>query len=72
MVHLQALPGTAKSEKTPAQIVAIAVGEAMKLVELGFDAILVENMHDTPYLIREVGPEIVATMIIGLLTTKMK
>jgi membrane complex biogenesis BtpA family protein len=65
MVHLQALPGTAKSKKTPQQIVDIAVDEAIKLVEYGFDAVLIENMHDTPYLLREVGPEIVATMTVA-------
>lgn len=62
MVHLQALPGTASSEKTPEQIIEIAVDEATKLTELGFDAVLIENMHDTPYLLREVGAEIIATM----------
>ena len=62
MVHLQALPGTAKSDKTPEQIIDIAVDEAAKLAGFGFDAVLIENMHDTPYLLREVGPEIVATM----------
>ena len=62
MVHLQALPGTANSKKTPEQIIDIAVDESTKLIELGFDAVLIENMHDTPYLLREVGPEIVATM----------
>jgi membrane complex biogenesis BtpA family protein len=62
MVHLQALPGTAKSDKTPEQIIDIAVDEAAKLAGFGFDALLIENMHDTPYLLREVGPEIVATM----------
>ena len=65
MVHLHALPGTTKSKKTPQQIVDIAVGEATKLVEYGFDAILIENMHDTPYLLREVGPEIVSTMTVA-------
>jgi hypothetical protein len=62
MVHVHALPGTAKSEKSPSQIIEIAVDEATKLVALGFDSVLIENMHDTPYLLREVGPEIVATM----------
>ena len=65
MVHLHALPGTAKSKKTPQQIVDIAVDEATKLVKYGFDAVLIENMHDTPYLLREVGPEIVATMTVA-------
>ncbi len=62
MVHLQALPGTASSEKTPEQIIEIAVDEATKLTELGFDAVLIENMHDTPYLLREVVAEIISTM----------
>jgi membrane complex biogenesis BtpA family protein len=65
MVHLQALPGTPKSSKTPQQIVDIAVDEATKLVQYGFDSVLIENMHDAPYLLREVGPEIVATMTVA-------
>ena len=65
MVHLQALPGTPASKKTPTQIVDIAVHEATKLAEYGFDAVLIENMHDTPYLLREVGPEIVAAMTVA-------
>ncbi|MBC8309197.1 MAG: BtpA/SgcQ family protein [Planctomycetes bacterium] len=65
MVHLHALPGTAGSEKSPKQIVDIAVDEATTLVEYGFDAVLLENMHDTPYLLREVGPEIVSAMTVA-------
>lgn len=66
MVHLHALPGTPKSNKTPQQIVDIAVEEATKLVRNGFDAVLVENMHDTPYMLREVGPEIVSSMTVAI------
>jgi hypothetical protein len=62
MVHLQALPGTARSSEPVSQIVNGAVEEARRLADLGFDAVLIENMHDTPYLMREVGPEIVAAM----------
>ena len=65
MVHLHALPGTAGSEKSPQQIVDIAVDEATTLVKYGFDAVLIENMHDTPYLLREVGPEIVSAMTVA-------
>jgi len=65
MVHLQALPGSPQSEKTPQQIIDIAVDEATKLAEFGFDAILIENMHDTPYMLRDVGPEIVAAMTVA-------
>ena len=66
MVHLQALPGTPGSDMSPNKIVDIAVDEATKLVEYGFDALLIENMHDTPYLLREAGPEIVAAMTVAM------
>lgn len=62
MVHVEALPGTPRAALDPATIVARAAAETRRLVEAGFDAVLVENMHDLPYLRREVGPEIVATM----------
>ena len=65
MVHIKALPGTPGNTTSPDQIVEFAVDEATKLVEYGFDAVLIENMHDTPYLLREVGPEIVSTMTVA-------
>lgn len=65
MVHLGALPGTPRNEATVATIVETAVREAAMLVDAGFDAILVENMHDLPYLRRTVGSEIVAAMTIA-------
>ncbi|KAJ4456796.1 putative BtpA family membrane complex biogenesis protein [Paratrimastix pyriformis] len=62
MVHVHALPGTPHNNKTVQQIIDIAVSESVALERAGFDAIILENMHDTPYLNREVGPEIVACM----------
>ena len=62
MIHLAPLPGTPRSAAGPDEIVARARREAAMLIDAGFDAVLVENMHDTPYLRRDVGPEIVATM----------
>jgi len=62
MIHLDALPGSPRSNRAPGEIVERAVGEARTLIELGFDGLIVENMGDRPYLMREVGPEIVATM----------
>ncbi|MBI1293244.1 BtpA/SgcQ family protein [bacterium] len=64
MVHLQALPGTPRSKFGPVDIEEIAVREAKQLAEAGFDALLIENMHDAPYLNREVGPEITAIMAV--------
>ncbi len=62
MVHVGALPGTPFASKPVGAIVEQAIRETEMLVEAGFDAIMVENMHDRPYLLREVGPEITASM----------
>jgi membrane complex biogenesis BtpA family protein len=62
MIHLQALPGAPGSRLSVKEIAAQAVEEARVLVDGGFDGLLLENIHDVPYLLREVGPEIVAAM----------
>lgn len=62
MIHVGALPGTPRSRSTVAEIAASAVSEAKLLADGGVDAIMLENMHDVPYLNRSVGPEIVAAM----------
>jgi len=62
MVHVHALPGTAGSDADPPAIVDQAVEEAQSLADAGFDAIILENMHDTPYMLRSVGPEVTACM----------
>ncbi|MDZ4828612.1 MAG: BtpA/SgcQ family protein [Phycisphaerae bacterium] len=62
MVHVRALPGTSRASESVAAIAAHARAEAVALAEAGFDAIILENMHDVPYLRRDVGPEIVAAM----------
>ena len=71
MIHVQALPGTPGNELPVAEIARLAADEAAFLTEAGFDAIIIENMHDVPYLRREVGPEIVAAMTaVGLAVRK--
>jgi hypothetical protein len=62
MVHVGALPGTPRHGRSLDALAGQAVREARLLERAGFDAILLENMHDVPYLRREVGPEIVAGM----------
>ena len=62
MVHLEALPGTPANHLAPEAIIERAVEDALILHKAGFDAVLVENMLDAPYMLRNVGPEIVATM----------
>lgn len=62
MVHLGALPGTPHARHLVTEIVAQAVAEAELLAGAGVDALLLENMHDRPYLRTEVGPEVVSAM----------
>jgi hypothetical protein len=63
MVHAGALPGTPRSRLGVAELIASARRDALALREAGFDAVIVENMHDVPYVHGErLGPEIVAAM----------
>lgn len=62
MVHVRALPGTPAHELQVERLIATALEEAHSLVDAGCDALIIENMHDRPYLLGGVGPEIVATM----------
>jgi len=70
MVHVLALPGTPRSALPVDQIAARAAAEAKLLADAGFDALLVENMHDAPYLAREVGHEITAAMTACVLAVR--
>jgi membrane complex biogenesis BtpA family protein len=62
MVHVHALPGTPRGGMAIEEIKQRAVDDAKILADAGFDALIIENMHDVPYLRRNVGPEIVASM----------
>lgn len=62
MIHLDALPGTPAGGRCVREIEATGLGEAKMYRELGVHGIMVENMHDTPYLRGAVGPEIVSVM----------
>lgn len=62
MVHVQALPGTPRGKMGVEAIAAKAAAEASLLARSGFDAVMIENMHDTPYLMGTQPPEVVAAM----------
>lgn len=62
MVHVDALPGTPGHHRPMAEIVDQAVNEALVYQNNQVDAIMLENMHDLPYLNQNVGPEIIAAM----------
>ncbi len=64
MVHVGALPGTPAAHHAVERLAQVAVAEARAYREAGFTAVLVENMHDRPYLKGGVGPEVTAAMAV--------
>ena len=62
VIHVGALPGTPRGSESVAELMRQAQEEARVYRECGVDGIIIENMHDVPYLKVEVGPEIVAAM----------
>jgi membrane complex biogenesis BtpA family protein len=62
MIHVGALPGTPAARQSLREIERQALAEAKTYRDGGVHGIMLENMHDTPYLRGEVGPEIVSAM----------
>lgn len=62
VIHVLALPATPGHQLPLAEIISVARREAQLYVDAGLDGLMIENMHDTPYLKGAVGPEIVAAM----------
>jgi membrane complex biogenesis BtpA family protein len=64
-VHLLPLPGSAGFRGDLSAIVRRATEEARILAGEGFDALLVENTHDAPYLLGRIEPETVAALAVA-------
>src|SRR5262245_35502479 len=64
VIHVGALPGAPANTQTVDEITAQAMREAAIYRDCGVDGVIIENMHDTPYLRGSVGPEIVAAMAV--------
>jgi membrane complex biogenesis BtpA family protein len=64
MIHVGALPGTPAGRLGLAELEQQAVREAFILRDGGVQGLMLENMHDTPYLRGGVGAEIVACMAV--------
>ena len=62
VIHVGALPGTPRNTQTVSQLVDAARIEAHIYRDAGVDGLIIENMHDVPYMRGEVGPEIVSAM----------
>jgi hypothetical protein len=64
MLHLGALPGSPQHRLDLGAIVARAVEEARVFRDAGFHALMIENMHDRPYLRGHVDPAVTAAMAV--------
>lgn len=63
MVHVGALPSAPNNTQSVAQLITQATKEARQLEAAGFDAIIIENMHDIPYVHgEELTPDITSAM----------
>lgn len=62
MVHVAALPGSPRHARGISEIARAAAAEARILAAAGFDGLIVENMHDAPYVNGPHGPELTAAM----------
>ena len=62
MLHAGALPGTPAAHHSVDKLIHDALAEARVYRDAGFTGLLLENMHDRPYLKGSVGPEVVAAM----------
>ena len=63
MIHVRALPGTPRHAGGLAPILDQALAEAETYRACGIHALMVENMHDVPY-VKNPGPEITAAMAV--------
>jgi len=62
VIHVGALPGTPRNVQRVSELIDSARKEAKLYRDAGIAGVIVENMHDVPYLRGSVGPEIVAAM----------
>ncbi|CAB0012632.1 unnamed protein product [Nesidiocoris tenuis] len=63
MIHVGALPGSPRYEGSVDALVDSACREAEIYLNAGLDSVMLENMHDVPYVQpRNQGPEVVAAL----------
>jgi uncharacterized protein len=64
VIHVSPLPGAAGYGGSVGAILQTALADALKYKQSGVDALIVENMHDVPYLKGYVEPETTAAMAV--------
>ncbi len=66
MIHIPATPGTPHSRHSVSEIIAHAIADARTLRDTGFDGVIVENMHDRPYLNGPHDPALTSAMTLAV------
>src|SRR5437660_705001 len=64
VIHLLPLPGAAGYGGSIDEILRWALEDAINYKDQGIDALMIENMHDVPYLKGYVEPETTAAMTV--------
>lgn len=72
MIHLLPMPGTPAYQGSIDQIIATALAEAEIYQKAGIDVLMLENMHDLPYLKNKVGAAVTTTMSIAAYEVKKR
>ncbi len=62
MVHLPALPGSPRHSEPMSHIIDGALRDAEVLQSAGFDAVMIENFGDAPFVSDGLGPAVVASL----------
>lgn len=62
MIHCRALTGTPKFRNNIKEIISIAIEEAKLYQRAGVDILMIENMHDVPYIKSGIGHEVSTLM----------
>lgn len=66
MVHIPATPAAPHSRHAVAEIVSHALADARTLRDTGFDGVIVENMHDRPYVNGPHDPVLISAMTLAV------
>jgi uncharacterized protein len=69
VVHLPPLPGSPRAELSAREIAKLAAKDARILASSGFDAVIVENFGDAPFL-RRVDPITVSALTVAALAVR--
>ncbi len=72
MIHVDALPGTPEYKGSIKAIIEKALKEAETYANAGIKVLMIENMHDVPYLKRHAGVEVTTVMSIILYEIKKR